>query len=1102
MREINYIFYPRRIALIAVLTIALLLSITPRAAAERISRFLNIQTDQNRFETYAFPFAAGSDSVFCGDRQLEPGVEYDLNTITGRLTILKRPDCDSLRLTVWRVPGWLAEPYGNPLPRESQSLSLDIGTAAREQAGLAHPRRFSLTGNKSFSFAVGRSGEGRFSQGLNVDFDALLSANLTARGSISDRIGAAGGPISTGSTTLISELDKYFFEIVGTRVYARGGDINLAASSYLPAKRIKGIYGGYNDSVFSAASGIGRPAGRFVSQKITGLDDRQGPYQLNSDDGRPTAVVPGSEKVYLDGQALEAGSDLHYEIDYTAGRIVFSPRVLITSRSRIEIDFEAAESAYERVVMDASTDLSTRSRTLSFKVGLRRETDEKNRLRFGSYSLEELQILKNAGDNPELAQRDGALISDSGSYILTGDTLGNQFYEFVGQGNGQYQVSFSQVGENHGDYRYIGDGVYEYTGENQGDYAPVAFLPLPGRDDQFFSALQLIPFESSALELRYEGASNDKNLFSISDDADNYSGLATARLKYEVESVSSMTSVRFRQQNYQPLYRLNSPDFIRKWALPSESIEGSELLLESIDDIKFTGHRLKFRIGYLQYHHNLKSRLIDIETSLLQNQFVSPELIYRSGNSEKSGNNAGRGLYEKINPRIILKPIKPLRINIEYDRELTKNLYGALPDIERYDRYRATVLFRKTVISASRRIDYRSQLLGYRGPQQDKIELSSEENIGRIRLRLAGTWLDQKQLDSERAAVKQRLYQTALEYHPASGWINLISEYRQNRQSARTTGYRYLQVNQGEGEYRLEDGQYLPDPDGDYIRIREELGEENSVTVSEKSHNVTLYPGRLSVSQNLKDVLSQVSVRLRTNVVEDLAGRDRHRLDWLLPWSSRSGLNYLRRQRSEGYSLLLFPVLNFYILNFAYGNSLEEFQGGESLHRSRKKYLTEMKNQVSDIIRSLVSWEHQRDDDRGGGISTLNLIKNIYSAGLIVNRGNFQLTPKVTHVLFNDRHSGGRGNGFLLFFESVFRRRGRGEMRLNMELRSLNEEQVFVQPEYLVTDGLRFGKSAEFQININYDLGRSMRLTLTLRDNIYENRSAEFNGRGELVARF
>jgi hypothetical protein len=1094
----------RRLRLILIIaTPVLIMFFTCSAHAGRIVESLLPLPNNRVIETGIAPIADGSDSVLCDGDLLRRGDDYEMNLLTGRLTFVYQPVCDSIVLIAFQLPAWMVEPVGNPVPRGSKRIYLETNPGNRPSRPVSSPRKITLSGNKSFFFNVGRSGEGRFSQGLNIDFDALLTCGLRARGSVSDRIGSTAAAIpGSGGTTLLSELDKYFFEIEGRKVTVRGGDINASAGPYLPAKKIKGVYASFKSENFNLAGDVGRPAGRFASRNIRGVDGRQGPYQARGNDGLPTAVVPGSEKVYLDGRLLEGGSDKHYMFDYSSGRITFSPRVLITSRSRIEIDFEAAENNYEQVVYDAIGGVGGVRKKFSFSAGFRRESDDKERLRFGSYTPAEVCILQNAGDSTSGATRSGVAADPDGDYESATDSFGVEYYRYVGSGSGEYKISFSFVGEGQGDYSYLGAGIYQYAGKGGGDYLPIIYLPLPVRNDYLFAAMIVSPYSKGTARLEYQGNIRDQNLFSDLDDSDNFKSRVAGSFFHRDSSLNVGLNFYFRQDDYKPFSRLKAPDYNRLWALPQLEISGDELGIETDNSFKYRHNRFKAGYGYLRYKDNLRSRRLMLEAHLLENESLSPRITYQSGNSESLSNPSQKGLYEKLNAGAALKLIEALGLDFDLDRELSKDRFGPEPDVEKYLRYRGTAFFANTVLAASRRIDFRSGVYGFRGPQSDKIELTSDENLGRLRISVAGAWLDQKRLDSDRQDRRERLFQTSFSYSPAGGWLSLQAEYRQNRQSARSSEYRYVHVNSGEGNYRFEDGQYLSDPDGDYIRIREETGQATSILVGEKSHNIVFYPGRLPVTKSYKNILSQIAFRLRTEITEELPGRDRHHISWLLPWVSHSGLNYLNRRRREGYSVLLFPMFNFYILNLSCSHVFEEQEGGSQLNRNRKEYDTQIKNRLSPEVRTNLKWHHVRSKERGVGLVSLDLISNEYIIGLIINQGRFQLMPQIAHVRFSDDLSGGRGRGVWISAETVYRRRERGEIRFHAELRSVAEKRKFNQPEYQVTGGKRFGESALLGLIGSYDIGKSMRLTVNLTDRIFEDRPAEFVGRGELVARF
>jgi hypothetical protein len=1103
MRLISKIFFsPRCVVFFSFVFCGAMVGTVPLEAGT-VSQAIPVNSSTKAVETGLLPIALDSDSVYCGGRLLKRGEDYDINVHSGRLTFIKTPACDTIIIRAFRIPHWLTSPSGNPVPEGKRLLGIADEPVPPPSFSSSSVKKITISGNKSFSFNVGRTGDGRFSQGLNLEFDARMADDLRLRGSVSDKSGTGQLPsIGQGGTAILSELDKYFFEIEGRRITARGGDIFAAQSLYLPAKRIKGMYAAYNSRDFNISGDLGRPAGRFITQKIAGIDGRQGPYQAVGSNGAPTGVVPGSETVYLDGVLLEGGADQHYLFDYPSGRLTFSPRVLITSRSRIELDFEAAATDYEQVIYDAGTDLKLFAGKLTFSAGGRRETDDKDKLRFGSLSASDIEVLRQAGDTATLAYVDGAVPDTAGDYTLITDTTGAEYFQYVGGGTGDYSVTFSFVGEGKGDYQYLGDGVYQYVGENNGDYLPVRFLPLPSRNDFFFSFLEMTPYSGGVWRLEYLGNVRNNNLFSTHDDADNFRSQFVGRIRQSGRNFESRFDLRFRQDGYDPVYRIDPPDDTRQRALPDVTPPADELRMDFINVWKTVNNRMEGEIGYLDYRDYLRSYRLKLAGRLLNDKVISPRFEYKSANSKPRADSTGDGLYEKYNAGLALKPIKRVRVDFGFDRELAKNRYGEQPLVDKYELYQGAVFFRQDVLAVSRRIEHRSAHLGFMGPEQDKLEITIDESLGRLQVSMAGTWFNQKELDSDRGDYSERLFITTFRYSPATAWLTFQATYRQNRESVRAFGYRYLRVSSGEGDYRLEDSVYLYDPDGDYIRIREELGDATSVSRGEKNHNLTFYPGRMSILKSYRGFLSQLAFRLRTEISEEMPGKDRRSLSWILPWTSRSGIDYVKRYRRERYTCLLFPAFNFYILNFTYMNSFEEQESGSTIFRDARKYEIEVKNRLSPEVHSYLKWEHKNRDESGSAAIDMNLITKDYSAGLTINPTYLQISPEVNYTVFSDQYSGGEGDGVSFILESIWRQPGRGELRFLTELHSLAEKIPFSQPEYLVTDGKRFGRSALFKLVINYDIGKLWRLTVNLTDNIFEDRPAEFVGRGELIARF
>jgi hypothetical protein len=1094
----------RHVLLLARVCIPVIISIgaaTSAASAGVTSKSFPVAQSTPIIETALFPAAFGSDTVFCGGQLLSPGVQYSFNPLTGRLSLNGNVPCDSITVQVFLLPKWVASGLGNPVPPGRKPLRIETGVQAMPPSSPSSEQKITLSGNKSFQFAVGRTGDGQFSQGLNLDFDALLSPTLHLRGAVSDRP-TAGSQYSAGEggTTLISELDKYFFEISGTHVTAQGGDITVGNSRFLPSKRIKGVLGAYVSDNINLSADVGHPAGRFASLAFNGIDGRQGPYQI-AVNGLPVSVVPGSEKVYLDGRLLDGGAGKYYQIEYPAGRITFAPGTLITARSRIEVDFEAAERDYQESIYDFASNIQIKSKAVRLSVGGRRETDDKSRMQFGSLTSSDIDIIKAAGDSAGRAVTSGAVAATGGDYHQVSDSSG-QHYQYAGKGLGEYQVTFTFLGTGKGDYHYLGDGVYQFAGSGLGEFSPVVYLPLPGRTDLYFSSLEISPYRGGRILLDYGGSNQDNNLFSSRNDRDNMKSQFSASVSHADSLREAGIDYLFRQKDYSPSTRLEAADFARIWGIGGQPVSADETRLNARSKWKISDNRAELEYGLLHYKKLLQSYRTAFALHLWDSHFISPRGLYQMGSSRRLDTLSGNGLFEKQSAGFSFKALKPVRIDFDYDRELSKDRLTDSATADKYQEYKGTLFFRNTVLEFSDRTDYSGGITLVKGPRMDKLSLSSDETLGRLRLTISGTWLSQKRLNSDRDNLNQYLYQTALRYAAGGGWLTAQADYRQNRQGNFAGGYRYLQVNPGEGNYRFENGQYLYDPAGDYIRLREDLGTESSSSVGEKSHTITLYPGRLATLKSWKPVLSQMAFRLRTEVTEEIPGKDPHTLAWILPWTSHSGLEYARRARQEAYSVLLFPKVNFYFINFDYAENLEEQDLGAQLYHDRKAYKIELKEQAAPQILTQQIWQHYREKETGGGYPALFLKRNDLTIGLSTTQNMMQITAQVGYTVFSDIYSDGLGSGLLFLTETVLRRPHRGEIRGRIELRSLVAQRPFDQPEFVVTDGNRFGKSLVAVLTANYDLGQSLRLTANFSDRVYENHPAEFVGRGELLVKF
>ena len=241
------------------------------------------------------------------------------------------------------------------------------------------------------------------------------------------------------------------------------------------------------------AGGVAK--GKFASIDLAPIDNVQGPYRLTGPNGEQFIIVlAGSERVYLDGRLQTRGFDYDYVIDYNLAEITFSPRHLITSNSRLKVDFEYSDLNYARSLYTLSHYQQVGK--LNLRGNFYQESDNPDNAANLTLSFQDQQLLRGAG-NVSLVQAPGA---DSAAFNRTlvqyrrvarnDPGTGQRTYAFeyaTDSLSGVYSVRFTDVGGGQGDYilstnqaaANANGRVYEYVGTNLGRYRAVRILPTP-----------------------------------------------------------------------------------------------------------------------------------------------------------------------------------------------------------------------------------------------------------------------------------------------------------------------------------------------------------------------------------------------------------------------------------------------------------------------------------------------------------------------------------------------------------------------------------------------------------------------------------------------
>jgi len=484
----------------------------------------------------------GSDTARVRDRVLEPGRDYFLDAAAGefRLNTELAPG-DTVRLSYRALLLPLAGASGVLVPRvvpprpagadtsfarPEASAPAGSGTAAVRAGGSlpgaapAPGASLAFTGNKTVAVDFGNTRDLALRQSLDLHATGRVAAGVDVLAVLSDR----NTPVSTeGSTRELRELDKLLLEIKGPGAGATLGDLSVSEQRGTFARfnrELSGVAAQGRVGGLDGAAVLAGVKGVFVSRQFNGVDGVQGPYVLSDDDGRTgISVVAGSETVWLDGVRQARGEAADYSMDYDRGTLTFSARRLVSSASRIAIDYQVAVSAYRRNVSQVRGGW-TKGPFELWAQGYR-EADAENRPLRTDLTDEDRLVLAAAGDDPSAALGVG-VNAGPGDYVPVNDSLGVTHFTFAGTGQGSYSIQFARVDLARGDYaestQVQGRTVYRYVGTGNGTFTPGRLLPLPTALGVVDAGISFVPRPWARLSAELAGSRYDANTFSALDD--------------------------------------------------------------------------------------------------------------------------------------------------------------------------------------------------------------------------------------------------------------------------------------------------------------------------------------------------------------------------------------------------------------------------------------------------------------------------------------------------------------------------------------------------------------------------------------------------------
>jgi hypothetical protein len=530
---------------------------------------------------------------------------------------------DTLIVNYLKYPDFLTKEYS--LYKSDQVVTNDVGSERLY--------RIDNTSTKKVTPFDGLLTSGSITRGVTVgnNQNTVLNSNLDLQitGKISDKISLRASlqdnniPLQDGGySQKLDQFDNIFIELFSDDWNIRAGDVFLEnrKTQFLNFnKKVQGLSTSFNfdteESKTNIFASVAFVKGQYAKSTFTGQEGNQGPYKLKGQNGELyVLVISGSERVYVNGILLKRGENNDYVIDYNAGEITFTSLFTITSEMRINVEYQYSERNYNRLVTYAGA--THENKNWSFAGYVYSENDMKNQPLQQNLSTEQVEILSQAGDNPDLMKAPSAYEDTyADNKILYKKILVNavEAYEYSNDAsNVLYNVKFSLVGNNAGNYIIQNNNsverIYEYvapvSGVLQGNYEPIVQLVAPIKLQVATFLGKYNPDEKTLVDFEIAISNNDKNLFSKIDDGDN-SGIALKtnikkRLFTREWTLDAFANYQFVQEDFRSVERLYNIEFNRDWNL-NETLFGNQSLLVTGFNFDLFAKKQTSNIGLFTY---------------------------------------------------------------------------------------------------------------------------------------------------------------------------------------------------------------------------------------------------------------------------------------------------------------------------------------------------------------------------------------------------------------------------------------------------------------------------------------------------------------------
>lgn len=424
----------------------------------------------------------------------------------------------------------------NPDSSSTQSVASDSTvyiSSSLETSQSNEPPKLRATGSLSRSVLTGSNQQAT----LDGELQLLIEGPIGEEGQLRAQLNDRNIPIMPdGATQSLAELDRLRIEYISSLGMAALGDVSIdfAETRFTPVKRMlqgASIVIQPDSSSLDQRSIVSLAAQRGEIHELTiqPKEGIRGPYPLQGKYNESSIIIlPGTEKVWLNGQRLERGIDQGYTLDAAFAEITYTGSEVLSSTDILRVEFQYITQNYTRTLIQAqSTANGLASGRLSLTASYLREADANE-----SERSEAFERLGDPSANIGISGADSVGQLEDATFplyvkvdtVIDGTSL--TYYDYrPGDPLAVYRVRFSNLGEGLGSYRRLLDEtngiVYTWVGSGQGSYEPILQAQPPVSRQLLTLAATTQIHPSWSLSGEWALSDVDANRFSSLDDQDN-----------------------------------------------------------------------------------------------------------------------------------------------------------------------------------------------------------------------------------------------------------------------------------------------------------------------------------------------------------------------------------------------------------------------------------------------------------------------------------------------------------------------------------------------------------------------------------------------------